>query len=701
MRWLIEPSGIAIVGASQDFSTINGKILKYLLKHRYQGKIYPVNPKYLEVAGLPCFPSITMLPDIVDLALIAVAAHRVPEVIKECGMKGVKGVIVFSSGFAETGEVGSEIQRQILEIAREYGVRLIGPNCLGVLNVSQNMTATFSGSLEVDAIKSGTVGLVTQSGAVGFMIFNLLQELGVGVNLVVTTGNEADVTVGEALISVVKDDNTRVIVSYIEGLRDGKSFAKAAQNALELGKPFIVLKAGNSESGRSAAATHTAALTGSELVYRGFFAKMGIIEAQDTDELLDLSQVFVAGKYPKGPRVGIITMSGGVGILLADRCEGVGLTVPHLSDELQTKIRSVIPAFGSAQNPIDVTAQSLNQGIEFKKCVNLLIESPEVDMLIVAIAMATGQMSEKIGLDIVACACESEKPLVVAWTVGQVAAPGFQVLREAGVPLYHSPARTANSVAKLYRYSFIRQRSQSLAEGNVNERRQASLKGFFNTQGKVLTERETKTILDLYNLPITREFLVTNPQEAREKAEEIGYPVVLKIDSPDILHKTEAGGVVVNVQNAQEVETLFSEITEKVRVYNPTARINGILIQEQVSPGLDVIIGLQYDRVLGPQILFGLGGIFVEVIKDVIIRPLPLSRDEARMMLEEIKGAALLSGVRGQPALDKEALIDVVIGIAELALEAGEQLVSLDLNPVRVLPKGQGVKILDGVLVYQ
>ncbi|MCO5387848.1 acetate--CoA ligase family protein [Desulfosporosinus sp.] len=699
MYYFMEPTGVAIIGASQDFKTINGKILKYLLKHKYQGQIYPVNPKYREIEGLPCYPSVDAIPEQVDLALIAVAAARVPGILRDCGTKKIKRAVIFSSGFSETGSEGKKIQEEIIKIAQEFQMRLIGPNCLGVLNVSTGLIASFSASMELDSIKEGPVALVSQSGAVGFLLFNLLQDAGVGVNYVITTGNEADVTVSEGLAYLVENPSTKVILTYLEGLRDGETFKRTIEKAAEAGKPIIALKVGNSASGQKAAATHTAALTGSGAAYKSYFDKMGIIEAKDSDDIIDLAQAFVPGKLPKGARLGIVTMSGGVGILLADRLEEVGLQVPQLSEALQEEVRKVIPAFGCAQNPVDVTAQSLNEGEEFKKCLKILLESDELDMLIVAITMATGKLAEKIGRDVAEAALETDKPLVVCWSVGQVAKPGFDVLKDAGIPLYHSPARAAKVMGVLYNYARFKNSWKITVAEKINISRQTKVQNALKESNKALSEHATKELLELYGLPVTKEYVAKSAEEAVAIAEKMGYPVVMKIDSPDILHKTEAGGVAVNINSAQSVEATFNEIMKKALNYNPQADINGILMQEQVPAGVEAIIGLQRDPVLGTQIMFGLGGIFVEVFKDIVLKPAPLSREDALEVLNQIKGGALLNGVRGGQPADKEALVEILLGVSQLAVEAGEDLLSLDINPVTVLPQGQGAKILDGVLV--
>ncbi len=699
MHQFMEPDGVAIIGASQDFTTINGKILKYLLKHHYQGAIYPVNPKYQKIAGLACYTSVGDIPGNVDLVLIAVSAVRVPDILRECGARGVRAAIIFSSGFAETGVEGKKLQEAVKTQAKEQGIRLLGPNCLGILNVARGLMASFSGSLEVDQVRLGPVSLVSQSGAVGFMLFNLLQEAGVGINYVVTTGNEVDLTVGEGLEYVVHDPGTRVILTYLEGVRDGESFRRTAEAAAELGKPIIALKVGHSSSGQKAAATHTAALTGSEAAYRSYFGRMGILEARDSEDIVDLAQAFLPGKLPRGARVGIVTMSGGVGILLADRSEEAGLIVPELSPKLQRAVAKVIPAFGSPLNPVDVTAQSLNQGDEFKECLQILLASEEIDLLIVAITMATGEMAAKIGQDIAEAALGTDKPLLVSWSVGQVAKLGFEALAAAGVPLYHSPARAAKAAGALNHYAVFRRGWQAPRREPMDEERRGDVLRMLAAGPLCFGERATKEILKRYRLPMTEEYLATTVDEAVTWAEKIGYPLVMKVDSPDIMHKTEAGGVVLHVASPEDVRTKFEEIMKKAKVYAPQARIQGVLIQEEVPPGVEVIVGLQKDPVLGSQILFGLGGIFVEVLQDAVLRPLPLRRQEARAMLNEIKGAAMLNGVRGYPPVDKEALVDILMGVSQLAGEAEDQILSLDLNPVAVLPQGQGAKVLDGVLV--
>jgi len=701
MEELANPQSVAIIGASQDFTTINGKILKYLLKHGFKGKIYPVNPKYEQIAGLQCYPSVQTIPDAVDMALIAVAASKVPAILRECGEKGIRAAVIFSSGFAEVGEEGKVLQQELQQIAYQYNMRILGPNCLGMLNVPLGLTAAFSGSLEAEQLLEGPIALVSQSGAVGFMLFNLLQEAGVGVKWVFTTGNEVDVTAGEALQYVVEDPETKVILTYLEGLRDGESFTRTAKRAAQLGKPLIALKVGNSASGQKAAATHTAALTGSVAAYRAYFQKYGIVEARDSDDVVDLARIFLPGKLPNGRRVGIVTMSGGVGVLLADHCEEQGLLVPELSQELQNKIREVIPPFGSPQNPVDVTAQSLNQGDEFKRCLEILLASGEIDMLIVAITMATGQLAAKIGRDIAEVAVNSSLPLAVCWSVGQVAKPGFEEIVKVGVPLYHSPARTVKAVAALTRYAEFAREEIIENPVSINYERQEKIKKVLSKTTGTLGEYDTKRILELYDLPLTKEKVAFSADEAVLAAEEIGFPVVMKINSPDILHKTEAGGVVLNVNDANGVKQNFEKLIASAKAYNPNARIEGVLVQEQVGSGVEVIVGLQRDPVLGHQVLFGLGGIFVEVLRDAVLRPVPLNQKDAESMLDSIKGAPLLKGVRGRNPVDRDALIEVLLGISQLAVEMGENLLSLDLNPVVALPVGQGARILDGVMVIQ
>ncbi|MGQ9825870.1 MAG: acetate--CoA ligase family protein [Desulfotomaculales bacterium] len=711
LELFFKPRSIAIIGASADLATISGKPLRYLTEHGYRGKIYPVNPKYKEIAGYPCYPSITEVSGPVDLALIAVNYKRVLPMLEQCAEKGVRFATIFSSGFAEAGEEGRALQRELAEFARRTGLRLCGPNCQGAVNLHDNIAAAFSASLDIKPFTPGSVGFVTQSGALGYSIFNLAQEAGVGFSYVVSTGNEVDLDCLDFMRYMLEDDNTRVVFTYLEGMRDGEKFARVADRALELGKPLAVLKVGRSETGSKAASSHTAALTGSDQVYDAFFGQKGIIRVGDIEEFIDLARLINGGaKFPRGKRLGIITTSGGAGVLAADTAEECGLQVPPLQEETRRQILTVIPAYGSALNPVDVTAQVISEAEGFWKVLQAMVDDPGIDALAVVITMITGASGLRMAQDVAKMSRLTEKPLAVAWTAGdRLMGECFAVLREAGVTWYKSPVRCVKALARLMHYGTFREqwRQQTAASAGRISLADSSVAGvpaavreILSGAGKVLSERESKAVLSAFGIPVTREETARTQEEALSIAGKIGYPVALKVDSPDILHKTEAGAIRLGVSGDRELREAFAEVLANARRHSPEARINGVLVQEMVPPGgVEVIVGVKSDPQFGPVVVFGLGGIFVEILKDVARRVAPLSPAEARAMIREIRGFGLLAGARGRAKADVEALAEVLVKVAGLALVLKDELAELDINPLIVLPAGKGVKVADALLI--
>jgi acetyltransferase len=711
LELFFKPRSIAIIGASADPTTISGKPLRYLTQHGYQGKIFPVNPKYKEIAGYPCYPSIAEVPGPVDLALIAVNYKRVLPMLEQCAEKGVRFATIFSSGFAEAGEEGRALQRELAEFARRTGLRLCGPNCQGAVNLYGKVAAAFSAALDIQPFIPGSVGFVTQSGALGYSIFNLAQEAGVGFSCVVSTGNEVDLDCLDFMSYMLEEENTRVIFTYLEGMRDGTKFSRVADRALELGKPLAVLKVGRSEAGSKAASSHTAALTGSDQVYEAFFRQKGIIRVGDIEEFIDLARLINSGvKFPRGRRLGVITTSGGAGVLAADTAEEFGLQVPSLRDETRRQILSVIPPYGSALNPVDITAQVINEAEGFWKVLQAMVNDPEIDALVVVITMITGASGLRMAQDVAKMSTLTDKPLAVAWTAGDdLMSESFAVLREAGVTLYKSPVRCVKALARLMDYAVFREQwlqraaastGRKTPEGATAGGLPDTVREILSGAGKVLSERESKAVLSAFGIPVTREETARTAEEAVTIAGRIGYPVALKVDSPDILHKTEAGAIRLGVSGDRELREAFAEVLASARRYSPAARLNGVLVQEMVAPGgTEVIVGVKSDPQFGPVVIFGLGGIFVEILKDVARRVAPLTRDEARAMIKEIRGYALLTGARGRAKADLDALAEVLVKVAGMALVLKDELAELDINPLIVLPEGKGVKVADALLI--
>lgn len=706
LQRFFNPRSIAVIGASQDIRTINGKPLHYLQRHGFPGRLYPVNPKYAEIAGLACHPDLRAIEDDVDLALIAVNYKLVPAMIAQCAAKQVPFVTIFSSGFAEAGEEGRRVQREVADLAARGGIRICGPNCQGAVDLFHATAAAFSASLDPAPFLRGPVGFVTQSGALGYSIFNMAQESGIGFSHVVSTGNEMDLDAADFMDFMLEDDNTRMVFAYLEGIRDGAKFMRLADKARQAGKPLAVLKVGRSETGSRAAASHTAALTGSDEVFDAFARQKGIIRVDDIEEFIDLAEALKGrAPLPRGRGLGIASISGGGGVLCADTAEAGGLAVVALRPETSATIARNIPSFGSPVNPVDLTAQAINTADGFANVIQAMLADPGVDGLVVVITMIVGEPGLRMARDLVRLVREAEKPIVVAWTAGPaLMREPFAVLREGGVPLYHSPVRAVRALGRWMRYGAERGRrplagpaGPGAAEGPPPLG--AGVRDLLAGAAGALTERHSKQLLGAFGIAGSRERLARTREEARAAGEALGLPVAMKIDSPDILHKTEARAIRLNLADPRQLAEAFDEIVANARAHAPTARINGVLVQEMIPPGVEAIVGMNRDPQFGPVVMFGLGGIFVEILKDVSLRIAPLALDDALGMIREVRGYPLLAGARGRAKADIPALAQALVDVSRMALALGPRLGQLDINPLIVLPEGQGVRAADALVI--
>lgn len=705
LKYFLSPRSIAIVGASAKFDSISGKPLRFLIEQGYEGKIYPVNPKYDELMGVKCYKSVLEIPEHVDLALVAVNYKLVLPMLKQCVDKGVSFASVFASGFAESGAEGKEMQRQIGELARESGLGVCGPNCQGSLDLRTRAIGGFSASMGIKPLKTGPIGYVTQSGALGYSIFSLAQEMGVGFSFVASTGNEVDLHTLDLMEYMLEDAETKMVISYIEGIKDGKQFIRLADRALALGKPVVALKVGRSEVGQKAASSHTASLTGSDAVCDAFFRQKGIIRADDIEDMIDIAALMQrVPEIPRGTGLGIITTSGGGGILVADAAEDVGIDIPDLGPETTAAIEKVIPAYGSALNPVDVTAQVINEADDFRKVLSIMLEHPKLDALVIVVTQITGESGRQMTRDIIRMSKESKKPIALAWTAGEVLVGEFyEMLEEGEVQFYKSPVRAVKAMGRLMRYGAFRNALFSQDTVTMSSPITVSAKdqalALLSGTDKTLTEHQGKELFALYDIPVTQEEVATSADHAADIADRIGYPLAMKIDSPDILHKTEAGGLKLNLSSREDVVAAFNEIMANAKNYDASARLNGVLVQEMVVGGTEVIIGVNNDPQFGPTIMFGLGGIFVEILKDVSLRVAPLSRDEALSMIREIKGYKVLAGARGKAKCDVDAIADTLVKVSLMAMELDDRVAELDINPLLVLPEGKGVRVADALVI--
>ena len=691
------PKSVAVIGASANMDSISGRPIRYMQEHGYQGEIYPINPKYDEIAGLKCYKSILDIPGDVDQALVAVNFKLVMKTLNECVQKGVKHALVFSSGFAESGEEGKKVQDEIVELSRKTGLRVLGPNCQGMVNLIDHIPCSFSASLEIQPALKGSVGFVTQSGALGYSIFNLAQETGVGFSYVVSTGNEVDLNSVDFIEYLVENENTSMIITYTEDVKDGKRFKKVAERALELGKPIVCIKVGSSEVGQKAAASHTAALTGSDTPYQTLFNQRGIIRVDEIQDAINFAVMMERiKKIPEDTNLGVITTSGGAGILLADKAEEYNLKLPELDQKTREVVEENIPVYGSSLNPVDVTAQVINEPDNFKNVLQVMANNPGIDGIVIVISMIYGASGATMAKCIVEMKEKTDTPIIVTWPAGdRLMKDNFDILTEGYIPWYKSPEQAVKTLGSAMKYGKLRKKVagyKKLADIKANKEVLQAI----DAKDRY-SEHDAKEILDKYGLPITREKVVNSSEEAVQYASELGFPVVLKIDSPDILHKTEVGALKLNLNSAQEVEDAYNTIMQNVKKHKPDASLNGILVQEMVKGGKEMIVGINESR-FGPMVMVGLGGIFVEVLKDVSYRIAPFTREEGLQMLEELKGYKILTGVRGEEPSDIESLVDMLVKMGQFAFEFEDKISELDINPVMVMPKGKGVKIADALI---
>lgn len=695
LQRFFDPRSIAIVGASPDKKTINGRAFSYIRNSQYQGKLFPVNPKYQEIDGVKVYPDIRSIPDEVDLAIIAVAARRIPDVLQQCQEKKIPYGIIYSSGFAEMqNPEGAQLQNFLSRFVKESRMRLLGPNCQGMFNVLKGIPATFSAALEYPSIQPGTVGFASQSGAFGFSTFSVLQDEGVGFSYVVSTGNEVDLDVTEILAYFAQDEHTRVMVCYVEGFRHPERLYDVAEMSMKQEKPLIVYKVGASEAGSKAAASHTAALSGSAQAYETLFQQLGIHQVQDLEELADLCKILTKAKPPRGNRVGILTTSGGAGVALADQCANYGLEVPDMTEETKKYLKSVIPDYGSTHNPVDLTAQVAGSAEVFEQCLKAVAADSNIDVIVVALTMVVGPRSVGLAQLLSKMAKGIEKPLIVMWTAGDtLTKPGMDVFRQEQVPVYKSPQRCIRAVKGLIdAYGAFERKDEILAF----IAKKKALSSDVEILTSDMTEYQAKRWLQERGFPVTKEALARTAQVAVEIAERIGYPVALKVQSPDIPHKTDIGGVMLNLCSASEVERAFEQMMDNVSRLPGQHRLEGILVQEMVPEGVEVFLGAKVDEHLGSSILFGLGGIYVEIFKDVQLAIPPLTKEEARKLIRRIQGYPLLVGARGRKGIDIEGLAQLLVQFSEVVAKIRGN-VQIDLNPVKV--NEVGVKIVDALIM--
>ena len=693
---MLNPRSIAVVGATPRMQ-YGGRFLAASLKAKDRVRVYAVNPRYPEVLGAKCYPTISDLPEAPDLVGIVVPYDQVMDTLRESHRKGAGSAIVISAGFAERGlEDRRDLQDELGAFARQSGLRVCGPNCLGVANVRDDIWAS-SSSRGSDGL-TGPVGLICQSGASAFGPFlTRAVEEGIGLSHIISTGNEADLDFSDFARYLLDDDGVKVIAGFVEGFKDARKFIEVARLAADRGKPIVLIKIGRSELGAKAARSHTAALTGSDALYDAAFAQYGVTRVQDYDELLEVAHLLAHAPKPSKPGIAVVSHSGGVSSLTADMCGQAGLDLPPLTQRAQDGINGVLKGFGWAANPSDVTGFANSES--FPTIMDNLISEPEVGTLVVASAGADSQAEQVIALREA-----NAKVVAFLWTGTRGATAGLPKLKAANIPVFYVPDKLAKGLRSLLDYHAWRDRRQ--AEGfaiapSMTANQQKLAERLLRSNRPALSEHAGKELIAGWGVPVTRELPAATAEAAVNAARGLGYPVALKVDSPDILHKTEAGGVRLGLLDDAQVRAAFSQIASSAAAYAPQAVVNGVLVQEMVAGGVEAIVGVSYDPQLGPVLLFGTGGVMVEVYQDVALRLCPITQPEALDMINQVKGARLLQGFRGRPRADVDALAKVLVRVSHLAVNLDGKLGELDINPLMVLPEGQGVKAVDALALVR
>jgi acetate---CoA ligase (ADP-forming) len=681
---LFRPRSIAVVGASRTPGTVGYEIVHNLLLEGFTGAIYPVNPHARSVHSVPAYCSIAEIPDEIDLGVISVPKELALAAVEQCGEKGVRALVVITAGFKEVGPAGRAREQELLAIAQRYGMRLVGPNCLGVLTTAPDirMNATFAPVMP----PAGPVSFMSQSGAMGVTILDYAAEYGIGIHHFVSVGNKADVS-GNDLIEYWADDPaTRVILMYLENFGNPRKFTRIAREVTKR-KPIVVVKAGRTTAGARAASSHTGALAGLDSATDALLAQCGVIRVETVEELFDMAMAFGRLPVPAGNRVAIVTNAGGPGIIITDACESLGLAVAELSAETQARLRQNLPEEASVRNPVDMIATATPES--YRSALEAVLADPNVDAAIAAFVPPLRIRQQDVARSIVAARrAFPEKPML-AVLMGRAGLPeGRADLTEAGVPAYIFPESAARALAAMYRHRRWLERPRGVERSfAVDHGRAREVLARARAAGDGYLDRsDVLAVLDAYGIATLRSTRADSADAAAAAARALGAPVVLKIDSPDVVHKTDVGGVVLDLRSEAEVRAAYDALVERVRAAQPDARIAGVIVESFVRGGRETIIGMTQDPSFGAVLMFGLGGIYVEAVHDVTFRVQPVSDVDAHEMVRSIRSVRLLEGVRGEPASDMAAIEETIQRVSQLVGEHPE-IAELDINPYVVFER--------------
>lgn len=696
VRRMLNPRSIAVVGASRNPESVGGALFRNLIHGGFSGTVFPVNPRAASISGVLAYPSVLDVPGTIDVAVIVVPAGLVLEIVEQCGKKGVWGLVIITAGFGEAGEEGKERERKLKEKVLSYGMRVIGPNCLGVLNAGAEvkMNATFSPVTP----PAGNLSIGTQSGALGLALLDYAKSLNLGVARFVSIGNRIDISSNDLLEFWEDDPDTDIVLLYLESFGNPRKFSRIARR-ISRKKPVIALKAGKSAVGARAATSHTGALAAADVAVDAMFRKAGVLRVVNIEEMFNVSRALAYQPPPGGPRVGILTNAGGPGVLASDACEGWGLSVPELQEETRARLREALPAEASVSNPVDMLAAA--SPAAYGKALAAMLEDGNIDAVIVIYIPPLVTRPEDVASAIreALLGYEGEKPVLACFMILQKPAPDIHVKGKRFVPTYVFPEDAVQSLARAFQYSLHRSRQEGrvpvFADIDADRTRKAVLAAVSPAkEGTWLLPETAAALLREYGMPVVRTVSAASAEEAARRAEEIGFPVVMKVNSPTIVHKTDAGGIALGLRSEEEVRQAFSDMSVRLEALGLSSEMRGVVIQPMLRGAQEMIVGMSEDPVFGPLVMLGLGGIQVELTKDIAFSLHPLNDLDPERMLEELRSRPLLEGWRGNPPRDIEALKEVLLRFSAL-VEDFPEIEEMEINPLMVFPRGGGCAAVD------
>ncbi|NIM94296.1 MAG: CoA-binding protein [Anaerolineales bacterium] len=688
---LFSPRGVVVIGASQNPTKLGYGVARNIVVSNYQGELYFVNPRGGRLFDQEIYPNVASVPDPLDLAVILIPAASVPGVLAECGERGIPYAIVGSGGFRETGEEGAALERQCLEIIERYGIRILGPNCIGFLDTHLPIDTTF---LPLPGPTPGDIAFLSHSGAICEAVIDWARGHGFGISRLVSLGNQMDLTETDMLIPTAEDEHSKVLTMYLEGVGEGRTFIEQARKVAKK-KPLVAIKVGKSDRGRVAVASHTGALAGEDKAFEAAFKKARVIRAQTSEEMFDWARALAWCPLPRGRRMAVLTNAGGPGAIAVDAFDSLGLIAADLSQATIDRMKPLLPSAASLKNPVDMLASAGPS--EYANCLRALLADDGVDGVLVLLPPPPITTAAEVSGAIIPVVRSTSKPVVVALMGEELITHAAKLFRQSHVPDYRFPERAASALAVLAKRAEQLERKWELPEKprGIHPSRVADCLAEAKTsESGFISSSVAGELVGYYGISTPMSRVVNSPESATEASESMGYPVALKVDSVDLPHKSDAGGVLLDLNDAPSVEHGYRELMERVAVSEPRIKVEDVMIQRMIPSGQEVIIGVVRDPQFGPLVMFGSGGVEVEELKDVAFCLAPLSEKEAEDMLEETWAGRKLHGFRGAPPADRQAVIDTLVRLGQLAIDV-PQIEEIEVNPLRVFAKGEGVSALD------